>query len=192
MIYHHSSKICFNALIFALLLAPLSLVQAHSRALESFGDKAQFINPMIGLSIAALEQGVGHYMQVNSFAFGLMGSSKILGNELKIPWGARPDGTGFTGMPSGHTTSAWSAASYVRLYGGKYSKLCLPLYLSAAITGYSRIHAKRHSVAQVLTAIVLAEGLNTLSYYSNWQREHQRVFFNAGVNSLSVQFTFLF
>lgn len=51
----------------------------------------------------------------------------------------------YDGMPSGHTASAWVAASYIRTFSEDYKYLSIPLYLTAAVTGYSRIHAKEHT-----------------------------------------------
>ncbi len=65
----------------------------------------------------------------------------------------RPDTNKHDSFPSGHTSSAFSAASFIHMrYGLKYA--ILP-YLAAAYTGYTRVHSNRHYTSDVIGGAVV-------------------------------------
>lgn len=65
----------------------------------------------------------------------------------------RPDGGGLS-FPSGHTSGAFSGASYLHYrYGWEYG---LPAYLTAAAVGYSRVVADKHYWTDVLAGAAIA------------------------------------
>ncbi len=60
----------------------------------------------------------------------------------------RPDGANRRSFPSGHTSSSFLAATIVDdLYG---SKIGVPAYLLAGLTGLSRIHDNKHYLSDVI------------------------------------------
>jgi membrane-associated phospholipid phosphatase len=64
----------------------------------------------------------------------------------------RPNG-GSQSFPSGHTSAAFSGASFLqRRYGWKYG---LPAYLSASFVGWSRIESDNHYVEDVLAGAAI-------------------------------------
>lgn len=69
----------------------------------------------------------------------------------------RPDG-GDHAFPSGHTGAAFQGAAFIQhRYGWAYG---LPAYLGASFVGYSRIHADRHDLADVLAGAALGIATN--------------------------------
>ncbi|WP_119458953.1 phosphatase PAP2 family protein [Rhodospirillaceae bacterium SYSU D60014] len=71
----------------------------------------------------------------------------------------RPDG-GDHAFPSGHTGAAFQGAAFIqRRYGWVYG---LPAYLGASFVGYSRIHADKHDLTDVLAGATLGIVTNIL------------------------------
>ncbi len=89
------------------------------------------------------------------------GTSLVLQQALKhIVLKPRPDGSDNYSFPSGHTTSAFSGASFIqRRYGWKYG---VPSYLLASFVGYSRIQAKKHDGWDVLAGATIGIGTSYL------------------------------
>ncbi len=80
------------------------------------------------------------------WAYGVtMGSTIALKYTVRAK---RPDNDDRDSFPSGHTSSAVSAAVFIhKRYGLEYA---FPAYLGAAYTGYSRIHVNRHHPRDVI------------------------------------------
>jgi membrane-associated phospholipid phosphatase len=74
----------------------------------------------------------------------------------------RPDpSTAYNAMPSGHTSAAFQAATFIHIrYGAKYG---IPAYLLASYVGYSRIEGvdRKHDIWDVMGGAALG----TLSSY---------------------------
>ena len=65
----------------------------------------------------------------------------------------RPIGTSTTSFPSGHTSSAFTSAAFIhKRYGLKYA--IIP-YAIATFVAYSRVHAKKHFVHDVIAGAAL-------------------------------------
>ncbi|MEC4005933.1 phosphatase PAP2 family protein [Flavobacterium sp. SUN052] len=88
-------------------------------------------------------------------------SATILEQALKhIVQKPRPDGSDNYSFPSGHTTSAFSGASFIqRRYGWKYG---IPSYILASYVGYTRIQAKKHDGWDVLAGATIGIGTSYL------------------------------
>jgi len=77
----------------------------------------------------------------------------------------RPDGDGDDSFPSGHTSSAFSGASFIHIrYGFKYA--ILP-YLAAVYTGYTRVESDRHYVSDVVVGGLIGVAFSWLFVTSN-------------------------
>ena len=87
-------------------------------------------------------------------------------------------------FPSGHTSAAFSGATFIhKRYG--FNKAC-PIYIVASFVGYSRVYAEKHYWEDVLAGAILA-GINTWIFTSP-------LLDNAGAsiqeNQINLQFRF--
>lgn len=192
-------KVIFAFVIIAVLFFSLnSAVAAKSRRgpLRSFGDYTQIINPLITGGLASQEKGFGHFAIIYGQSFLAMHSIKYIADKNKWRPGKRPAIDGkkdrYDGMPSGHTNSAWIAASYVRNFSEENKYLSIPLYITAAITGYSRVHAKEHTASQVIAGAALAEIVTYINSKLDWSNDYKSSNFYIGGDEVSASFEFRF
>ena len=114
-------------------------------ALETFGDIVQFALPAIGLGATAIYEdweGTKQWAYTNVTA---IGTTLIMKEIYQKP---RPGLNPSDSFPSAHTTLAFFAAGFLDQRYGKWWGI--PSYAAAAVTAYSRIHAEKHFVDDVL------------------------------------------
>ncbi|HVE40410.1 MAG TPA: phosphatase PAP2 family protein [Planctomycetota bacterium] len=96
-----------------------------------------------------------------------------LTSSLKMLVGRRRPGGGNRSFPSGHTSSAFAAASLINDNSG--GVIGVSAYGLAALTGYSRMEARRHYPSDVLAGaaigILSAQVLDSL-HWGNGQSAH--------------------
>ena len=137
--------------------------------LEDTGDVLQLALPAIaGITTLIKKDWEG----TKQFALSY-GTSFIITHSLKkIIRKQRPEGRNlFDAFPSGHTTSAFSGASFIqRRYGWKYGKWA---YLGATIVGVSRMEAPNgwHDKWDVLAGVIVGIG-STYIFTTPYTREH--------------------
>ena len=130
--------------------------------LRSLGDLLQYAVPWAALLCVALEGE-----QLEAWRWLYIGSiTAVTTHILKYLFdftslGKRPDG-GDGSMPSGHTSSAFMGAWFF-LFEYDLVAAVISLIL-AALTGYSRVVAKRHWVRDVIAAAILALLFNYLFF----------------------------
>lgn len=170
-----------------------STALAGKNALRNFGDKAQIVNPIIAGLMASQEKGFGHGLLIYAETLGVTHGTKFLASQAKWGLSKRPRKTSksYDGMPSGHTASAWFAASYIRVFSD-YKALSIPLYITSGLTGYSRIQSKRHTVLQVIAGAAIAEGLVILNSNLNWSKEYAYTSLDIGKDGGSISLTIRF
>lgn len=182
-------------LIFSLFCGNANFAYAKSRQspLRSFGDYAQIINPVLTAGLASQEKGFGHFAIIYGQSC-TMNGIKLVSDKAKWSFSKRPVVSDkkdrYDGMPSGHTNSAWVAAAYLRTFSDDYKYVSIPLYITAAITGYSRVHAKEHTTAQVIAGAALAEIVTYINSKLKWSNEYRSTNFYFGKNEVSAGFTF--
>lgn len=116
----------------AIIVLCLTCVAARADMIQTSGDVLQIALPAgaVGATLWHNDtEGLGE------FALGL-GSGMGITHSLKL-----------CDMSSGHTTSAFASAEFIRKkYGLWYG---VPAYALAGWTGYSRIHAEKHEWYEV-------------------------------------------
>jgi membrane-associated phospholipid phosphatase len=165
-------------------------------SVRTFGDYAQIINPVFVAGLASGEKGFGHFAVIYGETFVIMHGTKLIANSGKWQISKRPyienKRDRYEGFPSGHTASAWVAASYVRVFSEDHKLLSIPLYITAAITGYSRIKSKEHTITQVLSGAALAEIVTFVNSKLDWSNEYKSTNFSVGPDGGMVSFHFRF
>ena len=134
-------------IIVAIILTLTTFAKSNT---EKIGD-------ILAISIPAMAYGSTFYMDDEEgrgqfyWAYGTtMGVTNILKYTVREK---RPDTNTRDSFPSGHTSSAFSGASFVhRRYGLEYA---LPLYVGAIYTAYSRVHVNRHHPRDVIAGAAL-------------------------------------
>lgn len=176
----------------------ISFAQNNNRydSLRTFGDYAQIANPLIALATSSQEKGVGHFSVIYAESTLVTHGFKLAANQQRWGISKRPTIENkrdrYDGMPSGHTSSAWIAAAYVRAFSEEYKALAVPLYIAAAVTGYSRIKHKEHNLTQVISGAVISEAITYLNKNMNWNTEYRSVKVSASTKGGSLRIVFNF
>lgn len=148
---------------------------------ELYGDIFQFLPAMAGIytlieqdyeGLAYLAIGTASTLAVTfAIKYSFVGISKIKPNLAKIS--LRPNGKDYEGFPSGHTSSAFSAAGFMqKRYGWTWG---VPTTILATLVGISRITAKRHTALQVIAGAALGY---SLSYFITKKRDDIDIIFD--------------
>ena len=123
-------------------------VSAETSA-ESVGDILQIALPAAAFGMTFGYDDPGGRTQFYKSFFSTLGTTYAL--KLMVDK-ERPDG-GNMAFPSGHTSAAFSGASFIqRRYGWKYG---VPAYAAAAYVGWSRIDADAHYVEDVVAGAAI-------------------------------------
>lgn len=80
--------------------------------------------------------------------------SKVVTEGLKrATQKTRPNGSCCSSFPSGHTSKAFMGAGFIhKRYGWEYA---VPAYIAATYVGYSRVHADKHFVEDVVAGAAI-------------------------------------
>ncbi|WP_273568223.1 phosphatase PAP2 family protein [Maribacter halichondriae] len=185
--------------IFLLLWASSSFGQkvdgqdgTHERweyVLEDIGDVLQLALPITAGIMTLVKKD---YKGTKKLAFSY-GTTLAVTYSLKyLTKKARPeDRNHFDSFPSGHTSSAFSGASFIqRRYGWKYGA---PAYVLATLVGISRTEAPDgyHDGWDVLAGAAVGIG-STYLFTKPYQKEHLDLGFSAGKDTYVLTFIYKF
>jgi membrane-associated phospholipid phosphatase len=138
-----------TAIFLVLVFTNSGFAQEEHKAIERIGDIGQIVIPVFGWAMTVLHKDEKGFQQtLQSFTI-----SMVVTHGMK--WAIdreRPNG-GEGSMPSGHTTAAFSGASFLQQrYGWKYGA---PAYAAAAFVGYSRVKTNNHHTSDVLVGAAI-------------------------------------
>lgn len=169
--------------------SPNSTHEKWEYILEDTGDILQIALPLAaGITTIVKKDWKG----TKQFALSY-GTSIIVTHSLKrIVRKERPEGRNlYDAFPSGHTTSAFSGASYIqRRYGWKYGKWA---YLGAAVVGVSRMEGPDgwHDIWDVLAGATVGIG-STYIFTKPYEEQKITVGFYSNSNNHMLSFKYKF
>lgn len=108
-------------------------------------------------------------------------------HALKHAIDAKRPGGGNLSFPSGHTSSAFQGAAFIHARYGL--RPAVPAYLAAGFVGFSRVHAKKHHLADVLLGAAL--GISTSLLLTPELHQPRSVIVAPSVGSRSYGFQLL-
>lgn len=161
-------------ILFSLFFIFTVSLYAKTDYFKLYGNIFQFLPAMAGIytlveqdyeGLAYLAIGTASTLAITfAIKYSFVGISKT-----KPKWAGislRPNGIEYEGFPSGHTSSAFSAAGFMqRRYGWTWG---LPTTILASLVGISRITSKRHTPLQVLVGAALGY---SVSYFITKERD---------------------
>ncbi len=171
----------------------ISLQNLNAKApqwVETYGDIFQFLPAMAATyslmrqdyeGLLQLALGTGTTLGITFISkYSFVGISHI--NERAAGISKRPNNGGFDGFPSGHTSSAFSAAGFMqKRYGWKWG---VPTTILATGVGISRVLAQKHTIVQVITGALLGYGVS----YLFAKRLHQNVLIDIGIETQEIAY----
>ena len=135
--------------VFAALLSALP-ASAQGQGVERAGDALRFVLPGSSAGATLALQDFGG---TGDFLAGLAVNLVVTEGLKRIIHKDRPDGSDNRSFPSGHTSTAFQAASFIHFrYGLRYAG---PSYAAAVFMGYSRMQARKHFATDVLVGAAI-------------------------------------
>ncbi len=153
-----------NILFFSALLSFTIVGEAKADAVETAGSIVQLLLPAGAAALTYDRQDSDGFVQLAES--GLLTLGVTYGLKYAIPE-TRPNG-GKHSFPSGHTSTSFAAAEFIRArYGAEYG---IPAYLAASFVGYSRVEAKEHYTRDVITgaAVGIVSANVFTTHNKNW------------------------
>lgn len=130
----------------------LSLLLATNVQAKEFNDseKLALAIPLSGLAYSAYIKDYEGMAQLGYTFFSVLQVTQLVKHTAAKP---RPGDHGDDSFPSGHTSTAFSGASFWQMrYGWKIG---IPMYTVAGLVGYSRVNVKAHRWIEVFAGAAL-------------------------------------
>ena len=128
-----------------------SIIDDPNDPIRSAGDVGQILIPVSALLLTYIKDDYNGTLQLCKSSISTIICTHIF--KLSIEK-FRPDGTNNNSFPSGHTSAAFSGATFIHQRYG--FKMAFPAYAIASFVGYSRIYAKKHYLEDVIAGATLA------------------------------------
>lgn len=144
-------------LLLALPGAGASALRAQTARIERTGDVVQIAIPAVALATTfARHDDEGTVQLAKAFVTNFAATE-----ALKFAVGReRPDSSDHCSFPSGHTSTAFQAASFIQIRYGWAAGV--PAYVGATFVGFSRVRARRHYTSDVVAGAVLGTASSLL------------------------------
>ena len=126
---------------------------------DPVGDALRYLVPLGAAGLALYHDDVPGLKQLGVTWAVAQVTTEALKQAIHQP---RPDGTGH-GMPSGHTSSVFSAAGFVHHRYGPWE--AVPFYVLATVTAWGRVHHDHHTPSQVVAGA--AVGLASAYFFTD-------------------------
>ena len=169
--------------------APTSKHEKWEFVLETSGDILQLALPISAGIMTLVEKD---YQGTKKLAFSYATALVVTYTLKEVVHKQRPEGRMlFDSFPSGHTTSAFSGASFIqRRYGWKYGKYA---YLLAGVVGLSRMEGPDgwHDIWDVLGGAAVGIG-STYLFTKPYQKNKVDLGFASDGKNYLVSFTYKF
>ena len=153
-----------NILTIIMLISTLTYPKSNS---EKAGDVLTLLIPAVALGSTLYMEDTNGSIEFLKAYGSTAAATQILKYTVREQ---RPNNSdSYTSFPSGHTSSAFSGASFIhKRYGFTYA---IPAYLGAIYTGYSRVKAEKHYTHDVIAGALLGIGFSWyfVSPYKNFQ-----------------------
>lgn len=126
------------------------------------GDYLQLVLPGLGYANALLRKD---YEGAKQLTYSILTTSAVIHSLKFVVNRNRPNQSNWKSFPSGHTSAAFSGASFLNSRYGPYWGV--PAYAAAAFVGASRVHGKHHFLGDVIAGGSVAFMVNQLFVTSN-------------------------
>ena len=137
-------------LVVASTLPAPAPVSAQRISIETAGDVLMKALPVVALgSTLAIPDRTGAGQLLAGFAI----NAVTTGGLKLVIHKPRPDGSNDNSFPSGHTSIAFQSASFIHFRHGL--AVAVPAYAVASFVGFSRVHARRHFVEDVIVGVAI-------------------------------------
>ena len=132
------------------MLAAPSAPALAGDSVETSGDVLSIVLPAAAAALTYKHRDPeGRRQFAKAFAANLVGTFALKAAVDK----ERPDGSGNDAFPSGHTSVAFQAATFIhRRYG---LRPAWPAYVAATYVGWTRVDADKHDTADVVAGAAL-------------------------------------
>ncbi|MEI6692752.1 MAG: phosphatase PAP2 family protein [Chlorobium sp.] len=127
-----------------------------SDGIETAGSVLQFVLPAAAVGLTLSNHDEEGFIQLAESGIVTLGVT--YGLKYTVP-ATRPNG-GEHSFPSGHTSTSFASAEFIReRYGWNYG---IPAYLAASFVGYSRVESKEHHTRDVIAGAIIGIGSSWL------------------------------